>query len=94
MIKKFQGLVINDVLTSFSIPNFGSRQDFAEHFPQKTCPQALQWCCLVMMPNGARHRWHTSPSAHSGATSASNMASASRTGGNSQPSAFIRFRVS
>ena len=34
------------------------------------------------------------PSSQSGAVSASNMASASRTGGNFHPSAFIRFSVS
>ncbi len=36
----------------------------------------------------------TSPSAHSGAISASNMASASLTGGNFHPSAFMRLCVS
>ena len=81
-------------LASFSIPNLGSTQDLAEHLEQKTCPQARQWCCRLTRPKAIRQRWHTSPSAQSGATSASNMASASRMGGNSHPSAFIKLRVS
>ena len=76
------------------MPNLGKVQLLELHFEQKTCPQALQWCWRVTMPKATRHRLQTSPSAHSGAVSASNMASASRIAGNFQPSAFIRLRVS
>lgn len=80
--------------TSLSIPNLGNGHILAEHLAQKTCPQARQWCWRVTIPKATRQRWQTSPSAQSGAVSASNMASASLTAGNVQPSAFIKFNVS
>ena len=58
--------------------------------------QKMKIACqnLIGMTYSHLHRLQTSPSAHSGAVSASNIASASLTAGNFQPSAFIKFNVS
>lgn len=43
--------------TSFSMPNLGMVEYLDEHFPQKICPQARQWCWKKH--NKDQHTLHT-----------------------------------
>ncbi len=72
--------------TSFPIPNLGRVHSAAKLLEEYL---ALQWCFHWTMPNSTRHLWQHSPSAHSGAWSATNIASSWISRGNLAPSAFM-----
>jgi hypothetical protein len=81
--------------TSFSMPYLGIVACFDEQALQNICPHALQWCRRRRAVNSARHLKqfeHSESSFHAGASSTSNMASASFNTGYWKPSNFIALK--